>query len=279
MKKNIKEDNTQQAAEKITPSTADQEENAGKILNSLKGNVDEVEKELEGESETETASAFDPAAPLIKNSKTFFVIGLIIIILAVVGLVNTVKFTANTISDIANQTALKNEFAEFIYPLVLIDAPAFDEIENIPSSVVINAAIWRIIINGNTEKYENDGTYMTVSEIDVESSAAALFGSVVKTEHQTVTSGIDAFEYDEALKSYLVPINLDKNTYWPQISLISSVGDTFTLTVDYMTPIMGVGNDSSDMIKQMVYTVSRNASAKSVKAIRYVTANEQNEQK
>lgn len=279
MKKNIKEDNTQQAAEKITPSTADQEENAGKILNSLKGNVDEVEKELEGESETETASAFDPAAPLIKNSKTFFVIGLIIIFLAVVGLVNTVKFTANTISDIANQTALKNEFAEFIYPLVLIDAPAFDEIENIPSSVVINAAIWRIIINGNTEKYENDGTYMTVSEIDVESSAAALFGSVVKTEHQTVTSGIDAFEYDEALKSYLVPINLDKNTYWPQISLISSVGDTFTLTVDYMTPIMGVGNDSSDMIKQMVYTVSRNASAKSVKAIRYVTADEKNEQK
>ena len=39
-----------------------------------------------------------------------------------------------------------------------------------------------------------------------------------------------------------------------------------------MTPIMGVGGEESDMIKQMIYTVSRNASAKTVRAIQYVTA-------
>ena len=263
--------NTKDQQQNITPAEIEQQENAGKILDSLAGNVDEVEKELEGDQEAESA-AFDPSAQMIKNRKSFFVVGLIIIILAVVGLVNTIKFTANTISDIANQTALKNEFADFIYPLVLIDAPAFDGAENIPSSVVINAALWRIVIYGNTEKYENDGTYMTVSEIDVESSAAAIFGASVKTEHQTITSGIDTFEYNPALKSYLVPINLDKRTYWPKVTEISSVGDTFTLTVDYMTPIMGVGGEESDMIKQMIYTVSRNASAKTVRAIQYVTA-------
>ena len=274
-------DNTQIDENKINPQIQqenqtkqetkhEQRENPGKILNSLEGNVDEVEKELEGEPE-DSAAGFDPAAPLMKNRKAFFAAGLIIIILAVVGLVNVVKFTMNTVSDIANQTAIKNEFAEFIYPMVLIDTPAFDGIENIPSSVVVNAAIWRIYIYGNTEKYENDGDNMTISEIDVESSAAALFGASVKVEHQTVTAGIDVFEYSQSLKSYIVPLNLDKNTFWPKISQISSVGDTFTLTVDYMTPIMGIGNEESSSIKQMIYTVSRNASAKTVKSVQYVT--------
>ena len=104
-----------------------------------------------------------------------------------------------------------------------------------------------------------------------ESSAAALFGASVKVEHQTVTAGIDVFEYSQSLKSYIVPLNLDKNTFWPKISQISSVGDTFTLTVDYMTPIMGIGNEESSSIKQMIYTVSRNASAKTVKSVQYVT--------
>lgn len=273
MKKNAKENKEQQPENSVKTAEAVSEENAGKILDSLAGNVDEVEKELEGEQETESgAAAFDHTAPIMKNRRVFFAVGLIIIILAVVGLVNTVRFAANTVSDIANQTSLKNEFAEFIYPLVLIDSPSFDSTENIPSSVVINAALWRIIIYGNTEKYENDGAYMTVSEIDVESSAAALFGALVKTEHQTITSGIDTFEYNPSLKSYLVPIELDKKTYWPRVSQISAVGETFTLTVDYMPPIMGVGGEESEMIKQMIYTVSRNASAKTIKAVQYVTA-------
>lgn len=281
MRKSAKENKEQLPENNTASAETGQEENAGKILDSLAGNVDEVEKELEGEQETESAAAsFDHTAPVMKNRRTFFAVGLIIVILAVVGLVNTVKFAANTINDIANQTALKNEFAEFIYPLVLIDSPSFDSTENIPSSVVINAALWRIVIYGNTEKYENDGAYMTVSEIDVESSAVAIFGTSVKIEHQTITSGIDTFEYSPSMKSYLVPVSLDKKTYWPKVSRISSVGETFTLTVDYMPPIMGVGNEESEMIKQMIYTVSRNASAKTVKSIQYVTAsNTQKENK
>lgn len=270
MKKNVKEYRPQ--ADENNMTTPEGQENAGKILNSLEGSVDEVEKGLEGEAEEESAAGFDSAAHLIKNRKTFFAVGLIVIILAAVGLVNTVKFAMNTVNDIANQTAIKEEFAEFIYPMVLIDTPAFDSAENIPASVVVNAAIWRICIYGNTEKYENDGVNMTISEIDVESSAAALFGASVKVVHQTVTSGVVVFEYDQTLKSYIVPVNMDKNTFWPKISQISSVGDTFTLTVEYMTPIMGIGSEESSSIKQMIYTVSRNASAKTVKSVQYVTA-------
>lgn len=272
MKKNTKEKDNQEAREAQTVGEeAEKEEKSVKILDSLAGSVDEVEEELEGENgEDESEAVFDPAAPMMKNRRAFFAAGLIIILLAIVGLVSTVRFTVNTVKDIVNQTSLKNEFAEFINPMVIIDAPAFDSIEGIPQSVVISASIWRILLSGNTEKYESTETAMTVSEIDIESAAAALFGYSVTVEHQSVTSGSSYFEYNPSTKSYNVPLSADNNTYWPRVSEISNVGDTFTLVVDYISPIMGVGESAvPDPSKNMIYTVSRTASSMTLRSIQY----------
>jgi len=272
MKKNIKPNENQNL------NGDEKEEKSGKILDSLEGNVNDVEKALEGEdqSENETEAVFDPAARMIKNRKSFFVVGLIIILMAAVGLVSTVRFTMDTVKDIINQTSLKNEFAEFINPLVIIDAPAFDSTENIPPSVVISSAIWKILLSGNTDKYESDQTNMTISEIDVESAAAALFGYNVEVVHQTVNNGALSFEYNSSAKSYSVPVDADNNTYWPRVKELSSIGDTFTLVIEYMPPIMGIGNEAiKDPGKEMVYTVSRNASSMTVKAIQYPQTEEE----
>ena len=243
------------------------------VLDSLEGSVDEVEEELEQAEETEgEEAAFDLSAPTLKNRKFFFAVGIIIIVLAVVGLITTVRFGIGVVNDIANQTALKNEFAVFLYPMVITDGPAFEAPENAPTSVVINAAIWRIIMNGDTDKYESDGVNMTVSEIDVESSVSALFGYGVNIEHQTVGVGLNVFEYNAATKSYLVPIDPNYNTYWPRVSEISNVGELFTVTVEYMPPSMftaeGTANEQ-DPDKVMIYTVSRTASAMSIQSLRY----------
>lgn len=243
------------------------------VLDSLEGSVDEVEEELEQAEETEgEEAAFDLSAPTLKNRKVFFAVGIIIIVLAIVGLITTVRFGIGVVNDIANQTALKNEFAVFLYPMVITDGPAFEAPENAPTSVVINAAIWRIIMNGDTDKYENDGNSMTVSEIDVESSVAALFGYGVNIEHQTVGVGNNVFEYNAATKSYLVPVDPNYNTYWPRVSEISNVGELFTVTVEYMPPSMFAteGMDYQlDPDKVMVYTVSRTAAAMSIQSLRY----------
>ena len=244
------------------------------VLDSLEGSVDEVEKELdeqEEEAEAEEA-AFDPAAPMMKNRKTLFALGVITIVLAVVGLITTVRFCIGMVSDIVNQTALKNEFAVFLYPMVITDGPAFEAAENAPTSVIINAAIWRIIMNGDTDKYESDGMNMTVSEIDVESSASALFGFGINLEHQTVGVGNNVFEYNAAAKSYLVPLDPNYNTYWPRVSEISNVGELFTVTVEYMPPSMFAtkGMDyEQEPDKIMVYTVSRTASSMTIQSLRY----------
>ena len=246
-----------------------------RVLDSLEGSVDEVEEEL-GQSQEEEAegeeAAFDPSVPMLKNRKIFFAVGLITIVLAIVGLITTIRFGIGVVNDIANQTALKNEFAVFLYPMVITDGPAFEAPENAPTSVVINAAIWRIIMNGDTDKYESDGTNMTVSEIDVESAAAALFGYGVNIEHQTVGLGTNVFEYVASTKSYLVPLDPNYNTYWPRVSEISNVGELFTVTVEYMPPTMfaAEGMDyEQDPDKVMVYTVSRTASAMSIQSLRY----------
>ncbi|MBD5105116.1 MAG: hypothetical protein HDT47_09705 [Ruminococcaceae bacterium] len=253
----------------------------GKILDSLQGSVDELEQERdERDEQFDDPDFFDSSAPMMKNKKTFFAIGLIIIILTVVGLVNTVKFTVSAVQDIANQTSLKNEFAAFLYPVVIIDTPAFDTAENAPPSVVIHAAIWRIILNGNTERYENDGSYMTISEIDVESSAVALFGYGVTIEHQTVGNGENVFEYNASSRSYNVPMETERITYWPRIRDISSVGELFSLTVEYMAPVMGMpgeADEEQEAQKLMIYTVSRSATSMTVNSVAYYQPGQANE--
>lgn len=244
----------------------------GKILESLQGSVDDLEQVdgAEGEKSGES-DFFDPSAPMMKNKKFFFALGLIILVLSAVGLVSTVRFTVSAVRDMANQTALKNEFAGFIYPAVITDSPAFDKAENAPPSVVINAAIWRIILSGNTEKYENDGSYMTISEIDVESSAVSLFGYGVVIQHQTVGSGSNMFEYNSSGKTYRVSVETERITYWPRISEISNVGELFTLKVEYMAPIMGMPGEEEELEPQktMIYTVSRTAASMTLNSIAY----------
>ena len=244
-------------------------------MDSLEGSVTEVEEELEEQEREETETeelVLDPASPLLKNRKTFFAVGIVIIFLTIVGLVTTVRFCIGVAEDIVNQSALKNEFAVFLYPMVITDGPAFEAAENAPTSVIINAAIWRIIMTGDTDKYDNDSTNMTVSEIDVESAAAALFGFGVSIEHQTVNLGTNVFEYDPANKSYLVPLDPNYNTYWPRVSEISNVGELFTVTVEYMPPSMFATEGMDYQLepdKIMVYTVSRSASSMTIQSLRY----------
>ncbi|MCM1298668.1 MAG: hypothetical protein NC203_01385 [Firmicutes bacterium] len=248
----------------------EREEKSGKVLDSLEGSVVDVEEETA--EETEAEESFDSSAPTVKNSKLMFVIGLLVIVMTVVGLFTTVRSAIELGDRLIHQTALKEDFAEFLYPVVITDTPAFASVEEAPPSIIINAAIWRIILSGNTDKYENDGSTMIVSEIDVESAAAALFGFGVPIEHQSVGFGESMFTYNSSTKSYTVPLNLAPSNYWPRVSEMSNVGELFTVTVEYMSPIMAVGGidlDSETANKTMIYTVSRTASSMTVISVAY----------
>ena len=120
------------------------------ILSSLAGALDEdyseIEEVMSPQQPSETTKTKYPV-----SQKIFFCVGVFILAMAIVGIVSTVNFTANFIGEIADQTSLKNEFAVFVYPVVASDPPAFENIEDLPSSTIINCSIWQIVLSGNTE--------------------------------------------------------------------------------------------------------------------------------
>ncbi len=245
------------------------------ILSSLAGALDEdyseIEEVMSPQQPSETTKTKYPV-----SQKIFFCVGVFILAMAIVGIVSTVNFTANFIGEIADQTSLKNEFAVFVYPVVASDPPAFENIEDLPSSTIINCSIWQIVLSGNTENYEIvDEYFMSVPEIDVEAAAASLFGYGFVMEHQTVGFGNTVFEYVADTKSYTVPINPALNSYSPRITELSNVGELYTVTVEYMPPsalaIAGIETEN-DPDKTMIYTISKSKGKMTINSIRHTVA-------
>lgn len=205
------------------------------------------------------------------SQKVFFGVGVFILIMAIVGIISTFNFCKNAIGEIVDQTALKNELAVYIYPVVASDPPAFENVEDLPSSTMITCSIWQIILNGNTSNYTTtDDFYMSIPEIDVESAAGTLFGYGFVIEHQTVGYIDSVFEYNADTKCYIVPIDPPLNSYAPKITALSNVGELYTVTVDYMPPsalaIAGI-DTANEPDKTMIYTISKSKGKMTINSI------------
>lgn len=265
----------QPAAPKAIPAEELKKPKEGTVISSLVGALDEDYREIDDVMSPQTASE----ASKLKyptSQRIFFCVGVFILIMAIVGIVSTVDFTKNAISEIANQTGLKNEFAAYIYPVVASDPPAFDKIEDLPSSTIINCSIWQIILRGNTSNYETvNDYYMLIPEIDVEAAAASLFGYGFVIEHQTVGFGNTYFEYNADTKSYTVPANPTLNSYSPRITELSSIGELYTVTVEYMPPsalaIAGIETEN-EPDKTMIYTISKSKGKMTINSISHTVS-------
>lgn len=237
-----------------------------------------------GEEEDEFAEAEEPApdedageaAPAVNKPNRFYLVfAIFIILMSVIGMVSTARFIAAQIESIADQTALKNEIALFLYPVVTVDPPEFASASEIPESVVIESAIWKIVLTGDITNYEKlYNTYMYVPAVDVEFAARTLFGSEAPVSHQTVGSTGSAFSYDEERNTYLVPITPRYTAYSPSITSVSNVGELYTVRVDYLPPtalaIEGVRLDSSTT-KTMEFTLSKSKSSMTIHSLRNTT--------
>lgn len=114
--------------------------------------IDEV---ADGEELLPEEDAGEAAPAAGKPNRFYLVFAIFIIIMSVIGMISTVRFISGQIESLADQTALKNEIALFIYPVVTVDPPAFASAGEIPESVVIESAIWKIVLTGDTANYES----------------------------------------------------------------------------------------------------------------------------
>lgn len=233
--------------------------------------LDEDTEEL-AELVSDEPEAEIPAAETGQGKKRLYMItGIIVILLALVGLYSTVIFSIDKIKDFADNTQQKNEFAKFIYPIVICDPAPFDQTVKLRSDTMITAAIWDIILYEDKSKYESDFDYIIVPELDVEQHATKLFGSGLSFTHESILGADIQFYYEEAIKSYRIPANPKYFTYSPYIEDISRVGESYTLTVGYVSPTPAwltlTSDEAPEPEKYVEYVVSKRGNEYTLVAI------------
>ncbi|MCL2086040.1 MAG: hypothetical protein FWH05_00400 [Oscillospiraceae bacterium] len=244
------------------------------LVGTLETALDEDADEIEELFDTVELPEQTPHAPAPKRrQKRYVAVGIIAIFFALIGIISAFNFSVRAIDDITNQKRLKDEFAKFIYPVVITDPPEFESNRNIPPVTVISAAIWRIIISGQTDLYTQDMGMVTIPAVDVEHSARSLFGTGFDIVHQSVDNIEIVFRYDSEINSYIIPAHIRYMTYMPLIEDVSNIGELYTVKVYYVVPgplsLAGLEFENAPPVKSMVYTVSRSRNAMTVHSIRF----------
>jgi hypothetical protein len=202
----------------------------------LEEEVDENTDILLPESEPEVEEVNPLEHKQRSTRRLFFILGIFVLIMSVVGIIYTGDFVAGKVKDFADNTEQKNEFAEFIYPIVICDPPPFDITVKMRNETIISAAIWDIILYDDKSVYTQEFDNILVPEVTVESHAMKLFGDGLTIAHQSITGTEVQFYYDPDLKSYRVPSNPRYFTYSPYIENITKVGERYTVRVGYLLP-------------------------------------------
>lgn len=200
----------------------------------------------------------------VLGRKFYFAVGMVMIVLSAIGLVSTVRFSARKISDIVNNTAQKNEFADIIYPLVLCDPAPFENSEMLHPQTTVMSACWKIILDGDTERYEKEFDYMTVPAADVEQAAVKLYGDNVSVANDSIINSDFGFYFSSQKDSYRIPVSPKYFSYSPRIESISKLSDGgYVLEVGYMAATPAWFTASSDIKakpeKYMIYTLQKNS--------------------
>lgn len=245
------------------PQEEDKPVPAGTVMSQLFGTL-ESEPDIENDIAELGAELDDTivAEEKPKRSRFFFCFAVFVIIMAIVGCVSTVRFVADSTAKLFDNTLLKNEFAQFIFPVVVNDIAPFENASEIPNSTKITCAIWNILINKDTEQYENaNGMGLTIPEYDVTAACKEIFGTSVSLEHQSVGSAEVRFTYDETNHTYAASKNIRYLTYAPTIVDMTESSGTYTLLVGYLPPtlasVAGINGMEVSPEKYMEYTIER----------------------
>ncbi len=250
-----------------------QQPQAGEVINQLFGSL-ESDTGIEGDIaqlgtepvvETEASASIPP-----KKNKFFFAFAVFVIIMAIIGCVSTVRFIGELSASIADNTSQKNEFAQFIFPVVVNDIAPFENVSDIPNTSKINCAIWNILINKETAQYENANGELIIPEYDVMASCKEIFGSTATMEHQSAGSAEVRFVYDENKHVYNASDDTRYLTYAPDILEITEADGNYTLTVGYVPPtVAGILGIEVEPEKYMEYTVHEWDGVKSLLSVRF----------
>ena len=236
------------------------------------------ERSEKAEPDTPQDSARKNRSPKLKQ-RIYAIFGVLFSIFAVIGFITVCKAGFDYFHRFTSGEEKRSDFIDIINPAVVMDINEFSTPSELESDQLITSAIWALIMNSdNLDKYNRTFDVISVPEIDVEACAAQLFGSSIpKISHQTVGSGELKFYYDEANKSYNVPVNPISFSYIPEIESIAKDGAEYTLIVNYMSELPSWMEDSPnferDASKIVEYKLVESGDSYTISSVRVITVN------
>lgn len=170
-------------------------------------------------------------------SKLSFIIGLLVLIFAFIGIALTVYTSISYIKSISDEGSEFAEYNNYLTPVAAVDIDTFDDITDADTQQLINASIWLILSNETTpDTYSYSGGYMLIPSEDVESAYISLFGPETKSGivHSTVQGYNCTFEYDSTQKMYKIPVTTISPVYTPSVTDVKKSGSSLIIIVNYL---------------------------------------------
>ncbi len=189
-----------------------------------------------------------------KKNKLAFPVGIIAAVLAVIGLITVIRFSADTVKNLANNSVEKAEYEKMLTPVVMFDPDPFDDLTQADVSQLLNSAVWALLMSDEgADKYpysEGENFGIVVPQADIEKYFVSLFGTEIDIAalHSSIDMSEYDISYDAALKSYILPITGIESAYTPKVYEIKKQGSSLILSVGY------IGNKAWVQIADGEYT-------------------------
>lgn len=213
--------------------------------------------DLGTDEEDDTIVAENPV-----RHRFFFGFAIFIVIMAIIGMIASVRFIANGVSSLMDNKSLKEEYTRFLLPVVANDIAPFSSESEIAHSAKVGCSIWNILLNHNLSDYKKtpDGELL-IPEYDVGVSCKEIFGTNAEIVHQSTGTADTRFIYNEQNHTYTCTYNMRYLSYAPGIAQMEQNGGVYTLTVDYFPPSIRIVSQDIGVEptpeKTMTYTIWR----------------------
>lgn len=170
-----------------------------------------------------------------KLSRKSIVFGTIVLIFAVIGVIATAFAATRVTVDLIENKSQKEVLKRHVFPLVILDPPAFESIDKLDQQTILAAGIWDFIMFEDKSKYDKDDLgNMNVPATDIETHIIKVFGQNAPIAHQELADSEMQILYDEENKMYSIPASANMMTYIPEIEKVERENDLYTVTVGYV---------------------------------------------
>ncbi len=182
--------------------------------------------------------------------KAAFPIGLLVVLLAAIGLVTIIISAVSGIQNAVLKSKNYEEYERILTPVVLIDPDTFDDITKADMNQLIEISIWSLLksdISPDTFKSNESG--LLIPKAAVEKQFVELFGTEIKPAHATINGYAIEFQYDAKTETYTVPLTGVTPVYTPKVVEKTETTDSIVLTVACLAGDAWEQGENGDMIE------------------------------